>query len=312
MTAKNALSLSLLDQQGKRNERRRYAPSIVIGHSLIPRSAAPTARAAPTRVRGAPQDLSHGMQGRPCLVHRVLYAMSFNFYFSGIASKVEADCLRAAGVRHVLVDPTDLPNATGFAHIALDSGAYRSWKTGTPVDIEAYKALARCGQFAWHVAPDVIGDPQATRQRWLEHRQPRMVPVWQYGAPKELLLDYLDEAPLVAIGGLVPLMREKNDAMFKDIAALCERYPRRLHLLGANWVRVLNELHRVAASMDTSKWLDAARYGVCFFIHDRTRKLHVAPAAAIGLGHLSREERLVTSARVMDSYLNGASLAEAA
>lgn len=116
------------------------------------------------------------------------------YYFSGVASSAEADFLRAAGVQHVLVDPTDLAHARGFARVVLDSGAYRCFKRGTALNVAAYQALARTAEVDWHLAPDVIGDPATTEHNWDAFRQPSMVPVWGFGSGRRLLHKYLDQS----------------------------------------------------------------------------------------------------------------------
>jgi hypothetical protein len=227
-------------------------------------------------------------------------------YFSGLASTTEAAWLRAAAVDHVLADPKDFDNTRGLTHIALDSGAYRAFKSGQPLDIEAYQRLALFvgGALDFHVQPDVIGDPQASHQHWLTYRQPGMIPVWPWGSDEGLLRDYLDQSEIVGIGGLVPLMRAQDMPMFRALKKLAEKHPGRFHVFGANWCKVINELLPLFHSIDTSKWLDACRYGSVLFIHTRTGKLHNAPASRLGLSHLSRAERAILSATNMNDYCN--------
>lgn len=209
-------------------------------------------------------------------------------YLSGVAGPAEADMLRAASdfgpaVRYVLADPTDWPNvaegATGADWgLALDSGAYRAWKRGGgALDIPGYLRLA--GSLCaspdsstrpdFCVAPDIIGDPERTRADWLAipaglRVACRLAPVWHWGADDALLSAYLDECPPgvpVCVGALVPAMRARDRGMLRSLRALCSRQPGRLHLLGANWVEALEAVAPLAASADTSKWLDGARYG---------------------------------------------------
>jgi len=230
--------------------------------------------------------------------------MSSVFYFSGLSGATEANVLKSAGVDHVLVDPKDLGNAQGFGHVALDSGAYRAFKKGESLNIPNYLQLATSGEFDFFVAPDVIGDPQASHDNWETHKRPGMVPVWQWGGDEGQLTSYLDEANIVGIGGLVQLMRDKDEKMLKKLIELCERHPGRLHLFGANWLKAINTLKECAYSMDTSKFLDAARYGHLIFIHEKTGKLHQAPAKVLGKGDMTREDRLIASARAMNEYTN--------
>lgn len=228
------------------------------------------------------------------------------FYFSGLASRVEARLFREAGVANVLVDPKDLGNADGFPNVALDSGAYRAFKKGAALDIAAYLELARSRSFAFHVAPDVIGDPVQTRENWLLHRQPGMAPVWQWGDEVANLERYLDEAPLVCIGGLVQLMRAKDEPMLAQLGEIVAAHGRRLHILGMNWVKAINLLKDHVASYDSSKALDGGRYASRFLVHSRTLKLQQLPARVMEDSRdWDREKRILESARVMNDYCNG-------
>jgi hypothetical protein len=167
----------------------------------------------------------------------------------------EAEFLRAAGVQHVLVDPTDLAHGSGFEHVVLDSGAYRCFKRGTPLDAAAYQALARRAKIDWPLAPGEMGDAAATEHNWDEFRQPSMVPVWGFGSDRRLLHKYHDVAERVAIGGLVTRMREKDEAMLKVLTALCEEFPRTFHILGGNWLSAACHLKDLAHSLDSVEWL---------------------------------------------------------
>jgi hypothetical protein len=228
------------------------------------------------------------------------------FYFSGLASHVEAGLFREAGVKNVLVDPKDLANAEGFENVALDSGAYRAFKSQTALDIPAYLALARSRPFAFHVAPDVVGNAELTRANWLAYRQPGMAPVWQWGDSRENLLRYLDEAPLVCIGGLVQLMRSKDEAMLAELHDIVATHGTRLHVLGMNWVRAINDLKDLVSSYDSSKAIDGGRYASRFIVHSRTLKLQQLPARVMEDSRdWDRKKRILESARVMNEYCNG-------
>jgi hypothetical protein len=48
------------------------------------------------------------------------------------------------------------------------------------------------------------------------------------------------------------------------------------------------------------------------FLHEKTLKLHQAPARVLGLGGLSPRERCVESARALDLYCNFAASVRAA
>lgn len=242
-----------------------------------------------------------------------------DFYFSGVSSQAERTLLEAAGVARVLVDPTDLANVAGWpGQVALDCGAYRRHRGGRSVSFREYVAIAERGGFAFVTAYDVIGDQARSRRYWREMCALGLsaVPVYHWGARRSVLLRYLDEAPLVGIGGMVNILRAKGqskeetkalerarDVAANDLGELCSTYPNRLHLFGGCWLRALERLRGVLASADSSKWLDGRRYRLHIFEHSRTNHLSIAPARALGLGDWDGDRISIENARNMEHYL---------
>jgi hypothetical protein len=223
-------------------------------------------------------------------------------YFSGIAGKTEAEMLRQVGVERVLVDSKDLKNSVGFKNIVLDSGAYRVFKKGGSIDIVEYCRLAQSYPFDFVAAPDVIGNPIETELNWQKVKHiPNMVPVWQWGSERELLSKYLNASQLVAIGGLVNLMREKNETMLNELSEICSTYPNRFHIFGINWLKAIERLKGTAYSGDTSKWLDGARYKKVIFIHTKNGHLYQLPIAMLGLDY-DRTNRCLKSAEALLNF----------
>src|SRR5262249_45540948 len=235
-----------------------------------------------------------------------------NLYFSGIAGAAEYRMLESAEVKHLLVDPVDLKHISpGRVHVALDSGAYRAFKRHFSLDIANYLAVVRSnGPFDFAVALDVIGDAQATRENWERlcslriSDDPPFVPVFQWGSHQDDLMRYLDEVPVVGIGGLAKLMREKDERMLCQLGELCSLYPQRFHILGINFLKALEQIKSYIVSGDTSKWLDGGRYAHLIFVNSRTGRLSQAPAKALKLD-LNREERCIQSARNLEAFVSG-------
>jgi hypothetical protein len=96
------------------------------------------------------------------------------FYFSGLRDTADAELLRQLGVTRVLVDPHDLPNAAAFPHVALDSGAYRAFKAGKPLDLPALLRAASSREFDM-VFADVFGDAELSYQVY--HTVKQVLPV---------------------------------------------------------------------------------------------------------------------------------------
>lgn len=229
-------------------------------------------------------------------------------YFSGVADRVTAELLHSAGVQAALADPNDAALIAGFRRRALDSGAYRAFKSNRPYNLAAYLDLVanQGASYDFCIGPDVLGDADATWQRWWAlsaAERAGLTPVWPWGGPREHLAAYLATHERIAIGALVPLMRAKDEKMLADLLALARAYPGRLHILGANWLRALAELAPYALSADTSKFLDAGRYGHVIFTHTRTGRLSQAPARVIpAYAGLDRAARIVESARNLAAF----------
>lgn len=232
-------------------------------------------------------------------------------YFSGIASVQERQVLEAAGVSQVLVDPEDFWVVEDWAgQRILDSGAYRALKTtGLPPDVMLLHQLDRAYRFDYVVGPDVIGDPHATKVNWIRFwpsANNTVIPTWHWGEPGGFLQDYLLYAPVVGIGGLVPLMRAKDEKMLAELVPLCRAHPGRFHIFGLNWLKAIQQLKPYAFSADTSKFIDGARYGHIIFVHTKTGNLQQIPARAAGWDEryaaMNRFERMVECARVLKEF----------
>lgn len=226
-------------------------------------------------------------------------------YFSGVSGKAEYDMLLEAGVDKILVDPADLVNVNGFkGSLALDSGAYRAFKQGKPIDMAAYINFAKKSPYDFRVMVDVIGDPFKTHQNWIKtfKREGLFIPVWQWGASSSYLIEYFKDSPIVGVGGLVQLMRDKDENMLKQLKSICTLYPGRLHIFGINWLKAIEELKSLVYSGDTSKFLDGGRYGHLIFKNTKTGHLSQAPTRALGL-NLDRRQRIVESARNMRLFV---------
>ncbi len=267
------------------------------------------------------------------------------WWTSGIDSVTDAG-LAAGGVQRVLGDRVSVPFMSMFFQdkdIALDCGSYRHFKAQkkrkrpTPLteqDARQYAALFPDREFAFRIAMDVIGDAATTLQFWnkifLYQKHP-FVPVYQWGAPRDDLEQYLDQAlyipavqsRLVCIGGLAPILRgghrEKDkqkkaekelrrQRTLEQLMHICERHPGRFHILGLNHLDAINQLRHLIPSADATKWLDGRRYGYVFFIDSRTGRLRYAPSNQLSdtslstLSELNTSQRLTHNAKMIAQY----------
>lgn len=254
-----------------------------------------------------------------------------DFFFSGIAGPAEVALLQAAGAQHVLVDPHQAPHIAAWAGVtrAKDSGEFARWRNGTPLPPwDTY--IADAVQYRWLVAPDVIGDPEATALIWARVRGsiPNLAPVWHWGGEelvgparhRQFLEGYLHDAPpVVCIGALVPHLRSRREerlspeqrkawntqrkATTARLVELGRTYPGRFHALGLCYVHAVVELHELLASADSSLWLSPARHGDAIFIHTRSHKLSQAPAGVLPEARgWSREQRCIEAVRAIQGY----------
>lgn len=237
-----------------------------------------------------------------------------NFYHSGVGGQAEYEMLCRARVRRVLVNPFQLKFVGDRrAGVALDCDAYRVAKGRIGMSIGDFCRLALDkGPFDFVTARDRLGDPEAAREGWTRMKAagvPNLLPVWQIGAPRRDLEEYLDEAPLVGVGGLVPLLQDERtrDRVTEETAELCARHPGRLHLFGAYHLGLIAGVKNTAGSLDTSLWLEGARRRLLVFTDGRTGRLTHAPAARLagtGLlpGSTSREALCTRNAENIEEY----------
>ena len=250
------------------------------------------------------------------------------FYFSGVKSKNELEWLKEAGISRVLVDPTDFPNVINWpGNIALDSGAYRAFKSGKPLNLETYQSIATSYCLDFVVAPDAIGDSALTAE-YLSIAQTwgikNLVPVWHWGEDLKLLHQLVDRYPLVGLGGCVPWMRvdpsrsrpkadiqaDKNrrEENFKQLHTLCKAFGNQLHIFGLCWVKAIEQLAPLVQSADSSHWLVGARRGDVIFVHTRNGHLSQAHADILPFSkEWDRKTRCIENARAIAQFLDRAS-----
>lgn len=206
--------------------------------------------------------------------------------------------LQAAGVTRVLVDYIDIvhlgEDRRWLTDVAIDSATYKFRKDQQKQhELPAYRTLvhdeAASGlPVRWASQIDIWQEPMLTMRNWREVRafgdtNPPFLPIWPWGSPLGMLHEMLDTAPIVGIGGLVPMMRAKDETMYAGLGELLDRWPQRLHIFGANWLKVIQTYNHRAASLDTSKFLDGGRYGHIIYIDSRNQMLRQAPARAESL-----------------------------
>ncbi|HEY9877598.1 MAG TPA: strawberry notch C-terminal domain-containing protein, partial [Leptolyngbyaceae cyanobacterium] len=238
---------------------------------------------------------------------------TMRFYFSGVASKREREWLETAGATDLLLDAVDYAkqkNDIRDRNVIRDSGAYRKFRETDgkgQISLSEWSVDLSDRQFDAVVAPDVIRDPDATLSYWVQVRERYshlpLMPVWQWGAPKEHLDIYLADAEVVGIGGLIGPMRDQDEEMLAELVELCETYPGRFHIFAARWPKAISALKNLAYSADSSLWLAGARYKELVHISPITKKLTRTAATRIRRTGNDAETLCVESARNIMTYL---------
>lgn len=252
-------------------------------------------------------------------------------YHSGVSDAETYSILAEAGVGRILVDIFDLQNVPpDFPHLALDCGEYRAHREAEriaagpeptrrnrfKITADQYeRAIKESGRtFDLILNLDVWGNQDASfiNFKTLRRRGVPVTPVWVYesGASRRILHYYLDRSPVVALGGLVPRLREEDETLLSELIELSAAFPGRFHVLGLRWLRAIDELKGLLFSADTSKFLAGARRGSIVFVHERSLKLQEAHARVFAgskrediraWARLDRRGRCILSAKFLEA-----------
>ena len=150
----------------------------------------------------------------------------------------------------------------GRPRFFLDSGAFTAFAQGKTVNIEEYAAFIKAHKDRTTVAAnlDAIGDHQKTRtnQERLEELGCEVLPVFHHGEPWEVLEWYLQRYNYIALGGLVPIAKDrKRMTWFLDSAFSRIKDRALIHGFGVNalWAWQRYPFY----SVDATSWLAAPR-----------------------------------------------------
>lgn len=220
-------------------------------------------------------------------------------YFAGEGStrdvlvRFQADALKTFAYRDAAEKLLKDCEFTG--RFFLDSGAFSAFTRNEKIDIKTYSNFVNKYRHRLTVASnlDEIGDHEGTRrnQDALEALGTEVLPVWHAGEPLEVLRDYAARYSYMAIGGLVPLSRDRKrmkatlDRVFSIV-----RDKTRIHGFGLNatWAWHAYPFY----SVDATSWLAGGRFRqVVSFKPDG----HLAQHSKFGEGERT-PERMAASA----------------
>lgn len=198
--------------------------------------------------------------------------MKFDFYFAAVSA--------APQVPRATFGPWDWVNKplnllVGFPYLKtwdqvcpdppwptkstmLDSGAFSAWNSGQTIDFDALCIEAAKPRWKYAVALDVVGDSEASMANAIKMRAMglEVIPVFHYGEPWDVLLEYKKEFAYIGLGG-----RPTSTAMHRKWVDQCfaRVFPHRIHLFGCGHRPTL--LQFPFTSADTASWSSGSRYG---------------------------------------------------
>jgi hypothetical protein len=137
-------------------------------------------------------------------------------------------------------------------HTVLDSGAFSAWNIGKEVDIAGLTVESGRPYWQESVALDVIGNPDKSLANalWMKKQGSPAYPVFHYGEPWDLLIEYKKHFPKV---GLSCLFGEKKSMSLKWVEQCFSRgWPHRFHSFG--WIKDSVLMAFPWHSADASSW----------------------------------------------------------
>jgi len=170
-----------------------------------------------------------------------------------------------------------LKHMNTLPRVIIDSGAFTAWTSGKPINPKDYAKWALDFDSRWRhkmhslefMSLDVIGDQDASwqNQSILEGLGMNPLPIVTYGVDLKHLDRALANYDYIALGGLVPLTRDKVkmqkwlDACFSRVMQYKKEtgIMRRIHLLGVTTDWVLKRYP--CFSSDSSTWVSCLRFG---------------------------------------------------
>ena len=160
----------------------------------------------------------------------------------------------------VLRDKFDEP----FPQIFIDSGAYSAFSVGAEIDLREYADFLKRNRhrITTYANLDSIGDAARTleNQKRLEDMGLRPLPVFHTGESWSYLEHYIENYNYIALGGMVPYLKDHKRLMPWLIRAFKMAQDRSVfHGFGCTNFNITRSLPWY--SIDSSSWLSGARFG---------------------------------------------------
>ena len=151
-----------------------------------------------------------------------------------------------------------------YPSVFADSGAFSAFTQGVPIALDEYATWIKRYAHLFDVYGnlDVIGDAEGTltNQKRLEDYGLAPLPVFHTGEDWAYLERYIDQYPYMALGGMVPYMRQTNVIMPWIIRCFKMAQGRTVfHGFGATSWQVITSMPWY--SVDSSSWGQGFRFG---------------------------------------------------
>ena len=152
-----------------------------------------------------------------------------------------------------------------YPDVFLDSGGFSAATQGVTIDMDAYIAYIKKYKhlFTTYANLDVIGDAKKTlrNHQIMESAGLTPIPVFHVGEDFSYLASYIESHPYIALGGMVPYMRDSKGKLMPWLIK-CFKMARGksvFHGFGCTSWKVMKALPWY--SVDSSSWGAGFRYG---------------------------------------------------
>lgn len=169
-------------------------------------------------------------------------------YYGGCDRPNAIHTLAQAGGRRAMISFAEPPTETCWQlyreydiEIMADSGAFSAWKSGVEIKLEDYMTWLKKHDIKQYFNLDVVSDPIQTTINQLKMEQAgyKPIPVFHYGENWRMLRYYVDNYPLVGLGGTVGLPAKEKERFFSQVFSL---FPEgKFHALGVANERYLRK-----------------------------------------------------------------------
>lgn len=156
----------------------------------------------------------------------------------------------------------------GEREVFLDSGAYGAMNSGKKIDLFQYMGFVEHFQktFSHIAALDVIGNAEKSMSNYkaMRHEDLPVIPAWHHGEDWTYFDEYCKLTDYVALGGIAKLSFSHSEYVESLIKKAAERKPKhvKLHVYGIMSVPILKRVGHLVESVDSTTWLNSARFGL--------------------------------------------------